>query len=72
MNTLRQYIKDLQEFAKDYPETLDLKVVYSHDDGGNAYQEINTSNGGFAISKGYHEDRDFTYYGESSNAVLIN
>lgn len=38
---LRQYLKELNELVKQYPEFLDLECVYSSDDEGNGYKKVN-------------------------------
>jgi len=37
---LSKYIEQLNEFVKENPEALDMKVIYSRDDEGNGYQEV--------------------------------
>ena len=38
--TLKEYIEKLQNLAKEYPTSLNMEVVYSADDEGNAYRKI--------------------------------
>ena len=40
MITFRRYLKELNEFANKYPQSLDCRVIYSRDDEGNEYQEV--------------------------------
>jgi hypothetical protein len=37
----KEYLKAINELAQEYPESLNMKVIYSHDDEGNEYQKIN-------------------------------
>ena len=37
---LKDYIKNLQKLVDDYPEALEMEVIYSHDDEGNEYQKV--------------------------------
>ena len=37
---LKEYIEQLQEFAKENQQALDLDVWYAKDDEGNGYQEV--------------------------------
>jgi len=74
--TLKQYIRKLQEFAQENPETLDMLVVSSSDDEGNSFSMVQ-----YAPTKGIYENREFVTedsiedYGrdkEEINAVCIN
>jgi nitroimidazol reductase NimA-like FMN-containing flavoprotein (pyridoxamine 5'-phosphate oxidase superfamily) len=38
--TLREYLSGLLTIAKEHPEALDMVAIYSHDDEGNAYQQV--------------------------------
>lgn len=40
---LKEYIANLQKFVNDYPECLELCVVYATDDEGNSYENIHYS-----------------------------
>lgn len=55
--TLREYLDKLHKLIKDYPEYLDLPVVYSTDDSGNSFRYVyhNPSVGSYDV-----EDRDFS------------
>lgn len=37
---LRDYLKSINELIEEYPEALEMEVIYSHDDEGNEYQEV--------------------------------
>ena len=37
---LKEYIEQLQEFAKENPRALEFDVWYAKDDEGNGYQEV--------------------------------
>lgn len=37
---LKQYIKQLTEFANQYPEALEMVVITSKDDEGNGYETV--------------------------------
>jgi hypothetical protein len=52
--TLREYIEQLQNFAQENPDTLDMDVIYSRDDEGNGFQKIY-----YSPSKGIYEDNEF-------------
>jgi hypothetical protein len=51
---LKKFIEQLQEFVKENPETVEMEVIYSHDDEGNCFQPVY-----FGPSKGYFEDNSF-------------
>lgn len=59
--TLKQYIKDLQEIAKNHK---DLELVYAIDDEGNSYRKVN-----FGPSVGSYDanNEDFLDYGHTDN-----
>lgn len=71
--TLEEYIKTLQEYAKNNPETLQLDVITSSDDEGNSYNNIY-----FEPSKGCFERQDKSFdiidedNNEDINAVCVN
>ena len=37
---LREYIENLNKFAEEHPEYLDLDVIYASDDEGNDYDYV--------------------------------
>lgn len=41
MITVKELINNLQEMIKEYPESENFPIIYSHDDEGNEYQKIN-------------------------------
>lgn len=47
--TLREFIKNLETFAKENPNALDLIVITSKDDEGNGYYPVH-----YEPSKGIH------------------
>jgi len=61
---LKDYIQKLQKIAETHP---DLPVVYSRDDEGNVFQEVN-----YEPSVGHFKDHDFTTETNMPNAVCIN
>jgi len=82
---LKEYIENLNKFAKDNPEALDLTVISSKDDEGNGFNEVyvglavgcfDEEDGGYFTSKKELEEE----YGEDPeewgineiNAVCIN
>lgn len=75
---LREFIENLNELVKQYPESLDMEVVTSKDDEGNGYNGVC-----FSPSVGYYDEdeRDFTSlemfedYGigdDELNAICVN
>lgn len=36
----KDYLKAINELAEEYPESLEMEVIYSHDDEGNEYQKV--------------------------------
>ena len=76
---LREYLKYLNEFVNNDPNTLEMEVIYSADDEGNDYQRVNN----FPVScqthdvdkyymeiVGWEGDDDISH--EDLNAVCIN
>ena len=37
---LKEYIEELNKFVQEYPESLELPVIYGKDDEGNAYHNV--------------------------------
>jgi hypothetical protein len=74
--TLKEYIENLNEFAKLNPEMMDMQVITSSDDEGNGYNLVHYSpskgiyeDGGFIPSSNYEDDeRDEN----ETNAVCVN
>lgn len=81
----KDYLKAMNEIAKEYPSSLKMEVIYSVDDEGNDYQKIvifpslceveDLSERNLDII-GYLSDKTNRYELESSirkcNAILIN
>jgi len=71
--TLRQLINRLNDIAKDNPEALDLPLVYSSDDEGNAFHRVH-----FDAGLGNYNERDREFInkeeaaGKETNCVCIN
>jgi hypothetical protein len=74
--TLKEFIKNLKQFVKENPETLEMQVVTSINDEGNGYNLVQ-----FTPSKGIFEDKEFIssdgYEEEEresseTNAVCVN
>jgi hypothetical protein len=73
----KEFIKNINAFAKDHPETLNMQVVYSCDEEGNKFNPVFCS-----PSKGIYYNEgdfiDFENYDEyerqesETNAVCIN
>jgi len=40
MITVKELINNLQEMIKEYPESENFPIIYSHDDEGNEYQIV--------------------------------
>jgi len=51
----KEFLANLNKFAQENPETLELDTVTSKDDEGNAFNLVY-----FEPTKGFLEDRDFT------------
>ena len=76
---LKNYLANLNQMVKDNPELLELDVVYSKDDEGNAFHEVH-----YSPTLGKHEDWDFLEYNpkaedpedsceeEEINSICIN
>jgi hypothetical protein len=74
--TLKEFIKNLNKFAKENPETLNMQVITSKDDEGNGFNLVY-----YSPSKGIYEDDEFMSSeqyekggGDSNktNAVCVN
>ena len=78
----KDYIKNLQEFLKEHPETAEMEVVTSIDDEGNSYNAVQfgPSIAQFHNMKdlclelvGFYEEEDKESPAlEDCNAVIIN
>jgi hypothetical protein len=65
--TLREFKENLEEFIKLNPNSLDLEVITSIDDEGNAFNRVYCT-----PSKGEYLDGEFDAEGTIVNAVCIN
>jgi hypothetical protein len=74
--TVKEYIKNLENFIKKNPEILDMKVITSVDDEGNAFNLVH-----YSPSKGIYENNTFISIDECKklgkknseiNAVCVN
>jgi hypothetical protein len=74
--TLKEYIQNLNQFAKENPETLDMQVITSIDSEGNGFNLVY-----YSPSKGIYEDSEFITFelyeecgrnSSETNAVCIN
>ena len=86
MSKFKDYLKSLQEIAKEYPESLEFEVIYSHDDEGNEYQGViyepslckarNEDGSPLNLDKNYRflekEAYDGSFPLEDCNCVIIN
>ena len=73
---LKTYIKNLNKFIKENPETLDMQVITSKDDEGNGFIFVH-----YGPSKGIFEDgefisseqyKDYEREENETNAVCVN
>lgn len=69
--TLREYIKYLEIFVQEYPEALDMRVIYAVDDEGNAFKKVENSPS-FAEVDDFSERNLELNDSEEFNAVIIN
>ena len=76
--TFKTFIKNINAFAKEHPETLEMEVITSKDDEGNGYNFIH-----YTPSKGFYDKKDREYHqvdsyedwgidDSSTNAVCVN
>lgn len=80
--TLREYIEALTKSVEDTPELLDMEVIYSSDDEGNAFNRVHADADGDVISVGHYnggyngefmsDPEDMEEYEVTPNAVCIN
>ena len=73
---LKEFIKNLNEFVKENPETLEMQVITSKDDEGNSFDLIH-----YTPCKGIYENSDFISFelyddyerdDSETNAVCVN
>ena len=76
---LKEFMENLNEFIKENPEALELDVIYSKDDEGNGYQEVNDWIGmgqfdydDFIPEENYKEEPEEYDEDYKINAVCIN
>ena len=73
---LREYIENLNEFAKENPETLDMVVVYAKDSEGNGFESIHCTPSKGCFNQSENDFVDVENYEEldenDTNAVCIN
>ena len=64
-----KYLEQLNQLAKEQPETLDMDVIYAKDDEGNGFQQINYSPtvGEFDGAIGEYDNCS-----KNKNAVCVN
>lgn len=72
--TFKEYLANLNKFAEEHPEALELDVIASIDDEGNGYNKVQ-----YYPSVGRFEDGEFRGLDEDSdddeedtNAICIN
>lgn len=73
--TFKEYIEQLQRFAKENPETLEMNVITAKDPEGNGYNDII-----FHPCVGVYEDgafqidelAEYGYSEDDINAVCVN
>jgi hypothetical protein len=41
MVTLRKFLVQIDKLTKEFPKALDLPLIYSSDDKGNSYKDVN-------------------------------
>jgi hypothetical protein len=64
----KKYLWNLNELAKDRPETLEFDVVFSIDDEGNGFNLVNFEP---AVGSYDKDDKEFKEENEN-NAVCVN
>lgn len=76
---LKEYLKKIQEAVKENPSILEMEVIYSADDEGNAYQKVHNEptpcqiediNEYFLEMVGFEDDEEIAT--EDCNAICIN
>ena len=68
--TFKDYVKNVNKFLKDHPESASCQVIYSADDEGNRFQPVL-----YTPSIGTYEDMEFNGNTDNNvypNAVCIN
>jgi len=65
--TFKQYVDQLNRFAKKHPEVANFKVITSADDEGNYFNEV-----WYTPTIGAFKDGQFTSPKINSNSVCIN
>ena len=76
--TLKEYADDINNLLKDNPEFADFPVIYSADDEGNSYQNVNYTPSPVEVEDPlsyYHElvwEEDGETEGQNFNAIIIN
>ena len=65
---LKEFIENLNDFVKEYPESLDLEVITSKDDEGNGYNAVHYKPSKGVFDDGCFDDQD----NENINAICIN
>lgn len=66
--TLKEFLKNLNKMAKDFPETLDMEVITSRDDEGNGYNKVHYTP---CVGR-YDEGSDMLSGDGEFNAVCVN
>ncbi len=71
---LKEYIKNLTEFAEANPKCLELDVITSKDDEGNGYNHVhNTPEKGIFDDGDFQtENEEYRIKDEDYNAVCVN
>lgn len=79
--TLKEYIKGIEDFVKQYPEALDMPVIYASNDEGNSYHtiyntptiiQVHSLEGRDLEVVGYYSSDNRLIAREDCNAVIIN
>ena len=67
MTKFEDYLKGLNEFAKENPEVMKMDVITSKDDEGNGYNHVY-----YTPSKGNYNGDSFDSESDSPNSVCVN
>lgn len=70
--TLREYIKHLNIFVQEYPEALDMTVIYAADDEGNAFQKVENTLSFADVDDFSVRNLELNDGDEGFNAIIIN
>jgi hypothetical protein len=71
---LSKYLEELQKFAKEHPEALDLECYTASDDEGNDYNSVHysASLGNYSGDEGFTFEEDAKENEMEINSVCLN